>query len=171
MAGRQVNKCTHCGLILLTPRGPAKSDILCVGDFPDWLDIKKGVHYCTDGWKTRVGDVLHEEFRLAGLNPARVRLTNVWQHAQNKTCSFDFHSTQFFKEVVGAKFILLMGTTPLQLLTPDAKVSEWSGLEIVSKQLPKGIRALAIIKPTIALGDTLGEVRFAIENFSEMVHE
>ena len=171
MAGRQINKCAHCGLIILSPRGPVISDILCIGDFPDWLDIKKGVHFCTDGWKTRVGDVLFNEFQNVGLNPTRMRLTNVWQHAQNKSCSFDFHSTQFFKELIGAKYILLMGTTPLQLLTPDEKVSEWSGLEIVSNQLPKTVRAMALIKPTIALGDTLGEVRFGIRNFAKMVHE
>jgi hypothetical protein len=171
MAGRQVDKCTHCGLILLAPRGPVNANILCVGDWPDWLDIKKGVHYCTDGWKTRVGDVLKEEFKLAGINPGRVKLTNVWQHAQNKNCSYDFHKTQFFKEILGAKYILLMGSTPLELLAPGKKVSEWSGLEIISTSLPNKGRAMAIIKPTIALGDTLGEVRFAIRNFAEMVHE
>ena len=170
MAGRQINKCPHCNLLILPPRGPIKADILAIGDWPDWLDIKKGTVFHTGGWRKRVGDVLHNEFQNAGINPGSVRYANVWQHAVNKECSSGYHKTELYKEILNRRFLLLMGTETLQLFLPDAKIAEWSGLEILSPELPKDCRAFACVKPSMALGDTLGEVRFAIQEFAELVH-
>ena len=69
-----------------------------------------------------------------------------------------------------AKTILLMGTLSVRLLLQDAGAREWSGLEILSPDLPRGSHAMGSVK--MATGFThLGEAKLAIQRFSEMIYE
>ncbi len=158
--------CQYCGYYLLEPVGPVRSDILLVGTAPDWKDIKNGVPFSGDA-----GNVIKEELQRAAIIPGRCRMTNLWLHAKNpKDCEIDFHVTSLFKELSGKKFVLIMGTDVLNLFLPNDTISDWTGLEIKSIDLPKGAQAIAMYNPSTALSDTLGETRFAIENFAELVH-
>jgi len=158
--------CKYCGNLIIEPSGPVKAEILLVGSAPDWEDIKNG-----EPLSGKAGDVLREELQRAAVIPGRCRVTNLWVHAKNpKDCEVDFHVTRLFKELTGRKYILLMGTDAVQIFMPEISVSDVTGLEILSPDLPKDARALAMYAPSIALSDKLGETRFAIENFSNLIH-
>lgn len=160
-------KCKHCGNKLITPSGPIKSETLLIGASPGIEEIKQGAPWVGPG-----GDVLRKELTLAGMHPGKCRVTNLWLHTKNpKECDVDFHLDEMFNELLGRKYILIMGAETLRAFLPDAKVSEWSGLEILSPELPKGARAMAMVNPAIALRDVHGEVRFAIRNFAGMTRE
>ena len=160
-------KCKYCGHKLIAPIGPMKAEILIIGDSPGLEEIKQGTP-----WVGKGGDVLKRELTLAGIHPGKCRITNLWLHTKNpKDCDVDFHAEEMFKEVLERKYLLIMGAETLRAFLPESKVSEWSGLEIVSPEIPKGIRAMAMVNPAIALRDVHGEVRLAIQNFAEMVRE
>lgn len=161
------DECRHCGHKLIAPSGPVKSNILLIGDAPGKEEVIQGAP-----WVGKGGDVLRDELTLAGINPGRCRITNLWLHTKNpKDCDKDFHLTKMFKEMQGREFFLIMGAETLQAFLPEAKVSEWTGLEIVSPDFPKGARGMAMVNPAIALRDVHGEVQFAVRNFAEMIRE
>ncbi len=160
-------KCRHCGHKLIAPAGPVKSEILLIGNMPEKEGIIEG-----SPWADRGAEVLRKELLAVGMQAGRCRLTNMWLHTKNpKDCDKDWHITQMFREVVGKKFILIMGAETLQAFLPGAKVSAWSGLEIVAPDIPKGARAMAMVHPAVALRDVHGEIQFAIRNFAEMIRE
>jgi hypothetical protein len=99
-------------------------------------------------------------------------MTNVWLHAKKKEedCLIEWHMTKAYEEMAKAKFVLLSGTSAVRLLLPDATATEWSGLEILSPDLPTETRAMGSVKMATGFGQ-LGEVALAIRKFSELVHE
>ena len=160
-------KCPNCGHKLVAPSGPVKATVLLIGDTPGQEEIIQG-----HPWAGRGGDVLRAEMIKVGIHPGRCRMTNMWLHAKNpKECDKDWHITEMFREVRGKKFLLIMGAETLQTFLPESRVSEWSGLEIISPDIPKGARAMAMVNPAIALRDVHGEVAFAIKNFAELIRE
>ena len=162
-----MSACKICGLELIEPSGPVKSNILIIGDAPGKEEIERG-----SPWVGQGGDVLRDELTRAGLNPGRCRMTNLWLHDKNpKECDKDFHTTEMFKEMMGREFLLIMGAETLQTFLPNEKVSEWTGLEITAPDIPKKTRAMAMVNPAIALRDVHGEVQFAARNFAEMTRE
>ena len=171
------DKCPHCGDQLVQPTGPIKSDILLIGDAPDWYDVVKGkafaVGYRKNGrYIQRAGDILRNQMTANSIRPERCRITNVWLHATKKVdeCDFDWHKTQIYKEIVKSKHILLMSTLSVRLLLEEAGALEWSGLEILSPDLPKGTQAMGSVKMSTGFKH-LGEVQLAIKRFGEMVYE
>ena len=170
------DQCPHCGDQLVSPIGPIESDILLVGDEPDWFDVVKGrtfaIGYKKNGhYVDRAGDILRAKLTANSIRPERCRITNVWLHAKKKVddCDLEWHQTQAYAEIAETKYVLLMGTSPVRLLLEDAGAIEWSGLEILSPDLPKGTRTMGSVK--IATGfKHIGEVELAIKRFSEMVH-
>lgn len=175
MTDREI--CKHCGDQLVQISGPITSDILLIGDFPDWRDIMKGIPFSVGYVKNyrrvmRAGDIMRDLLTANSIRPERCRMTNVWLHAPKKAeeCEKDFHVTSVLKEMAQAKYVLLMGTDAVHLLLPDAGALEWSGLEILSPELPKTTRAMGSVKMATGF-QHLGEVKLAIKRFSEMVHE
>ena len=169
--------CIHCGDQLVSPIGPIESDILLIGDVPDWYDVVKGrafsIGYKKNGhYIDRAGDILRSLLTANSIRPERCRMTNVWLHAKKKVddCDFEWHQTQAYAEIVNAKQCLFMGTTAVRLLLEDAGAIEWSGLEILSPELPKGTRAMGSVTMNSAFKH-LGEAELAVKRFSEMVHE
>jgi len=168
-------ECPNCGDLLVLPTGPIKSDILLVGDWPDWYDVAKGkpfaVGYKKNGFYIqRAGDILRDTLTSNSIRPDGCRITNVWLHAVKKDCDFSWHAERTFKEMSKSKYVLLMGSTPVNLLLEEGTALEWSGLEILSPDLPKGIRVMGSVKMQTGFSG-LGEVENAIKRFSEMVHE
>lgn len=167
------NVCPHCGDLLIEPIGPIGGKILVIGDVPDWLDITIGVPFAVGDKGKRAGTILRDELMRAGLDPRRVRYTNLWLHGKKKKgeCDVDFHITRMLQEFVKSDYVLVAGIEPLRVLLddPTASTMDWSGLKLKSPNLPKGIMAMAMVK--VATGfDTLGEIRLAIGRFSNIVH-
>ena len=169
--------CPHCGDLLVEPTGPIKSDILLVGDWPDWYDIMKGKAFAIGYRKhnrpiDRAGDILRDLLTANSIRWERCRMTNVWLHDKKKAedCDHSWHVERVFKEMAKAKYVLLMGTTAVHLLLEDASAQAWSGLEILSHDLPKDTLAMGSVKMSTGFGQ-LGEVKLAIKRFAEMVHE
>lgn len=170
-------KCPHCGDLLVSPTGPVKSDILIIGDYPDWFDIQTGKAFSV-GYKkdrryiTRAGDILRDQLTKNSVRPERVRMTNVWLHATKKEedCPMGWHMTKAYEEIAKAKFVLLSGTSAVNLLLPDASAQDWSGLEILSPDLPKEVRAMGAVKMATGFGQ-LGEVSLVIQKFTDLVRE
>ena len=169
--------CPHCGDQLVLPIGPVKSDILLIGDAPDWFDVMKGkafaVGYKKNGrYIQRAGDILRDQLTANSIRPERCRMTNVWLHTTKKVeeCEFDWHAEKAYAEIVRVKHVLLMSTTAVRLVLEDAGALEWSGLEILSPDLPKGTNAMGSVKMSTGFKH-LGEVKLAIKRFSELVHE
>ena len=169
--------CHHCGDQLISPAGPIESDILLLGDIPDWFDVVKGkpfaIGYKKNGkYITRAGDILRDLLTANSIRPERCRMSNVWLHAKKKVdeCEFSFHVEQAYKEIARAKHVLLMGTLSVRLLLEEAGALEWSGLEILSPDLPKETRAMGSVKMSTGFKH-LGEVQLAIKRFSELVYE
>lgn len=165
--------CPHCGDLLIEPSGPINGTILIIGDVPDWLDITTGVPFYDRDRRKRAGNILREELMRAGLDPRRVRYTNLWLHAKKKKgeCDTDFHITRMFQEFVKAEHVLVAGIEPLQIILDDPTVStmDWSGLNLKSPNIPKRITAMAMVK--VATGfDTLGEIRLALGRFVDQIH-
>ena len=165
--------CPHCGDLLIEPSGPIEGMILVIGDAPDWLDVTTGVPFYDRDRRKRAGNILKEELMRAGLDPRRVRYTNLWLHVKKKKneCDVNFHITRMFQEFVKAEYVLVAGIEPLQVILDDPKAStmDWSGLELKSTNIPKNIKVMAMVK--VATGfDTLGEIRLALGRFADNVH-
>lgn len=165
--------CPHCGDLLISTIGPIGGKILVIGDAPDWLDITTGSPFYDGDRRKRAGNILREELMRAGLEPRRVRYTNLWLHAKKKKneCDVNFHITRMFQEFVKAEYVLVAGIEPLQVIldNPKASTMDWSGLELKSTNIPKNIKVIAMVK--VATGfDTLGEIRLALGRFSNLVH-
>ena len=171
--------CPHCGDLLIEPCGPIGGTILVIGDAPDWLDVTTGVPFydkdkTVSGYsRKRPGNILREELMRAGLDPRRVRYTNLWLHAKKKKneCDVNFHITRMFQEFVKAEYVLVAGIEPLQVILDDPKAStmDWSGLELKSPNIPKNIKVMAMVKAATGF-DTLGEIRLALGRFADNVH-
>jgi len=165
-------QCPHCGDFLLAARGPINTNILVVGDYPDWQDVLVGTPFYDRDKKIRAGNIIAGELERASINPARVRYTNLWLHGKKKKgeCEPGFHATAFMNELLRVEFALIAGTEPLQVLLGESfTAAEFSSMRIPREFLPPNVQAMAMVK--IATGfDMLGEVRLAATMFGEMVH-
>ena len=165
-------QCPHCGDFLLSSRGPINTNILVVGDYPDWFDVLMGTPFCGGDKKVRAGNIIAGELERASINPARVRFTNLWLHGKKKKgeCEPGFHATAFINELLRVEFALIAGTDPLQvLLGENISAAEFNGLPIPREVLPANVQAMAMVKASTGF-DMLGEVRLAITRFGEMTH-
>ena len=88
--------CPKCVDLLVEPVGPIISDILLVGDIPDWRDGLKGKPFSINYFKfgkyvQRAGDILRDLLTANSIRPERCRMTNVWLHAAKKDseCNID----------------------------------------------------------------------------------
>lgn len=167
--GTKLKECGGCGRKrLVQPYGPIKSNILLIGEYPGWEELRAG-----EPWVGRGGEVLRTELQRAGLTYRRCRVTNLWLHERDEDgCDVNWHLDHLMAELVDKELILLMGSDVLNIFLPGELVSDWNGLEILSPSLPKTTKvAVAMFNPAIALHDKLGEVRFALENFVEASRE
>ena len=157
-------KC-KCGKLLIPAYGPSTSKILLIGEFPGMDEIMKGIPFIG-----RTGDILRAECAKAGLDISRCRLTNLWQHDKDeKGCDITIHLRAMAKELKGKKFALLMGSDLTQEIWGQG-VMELSGLEVKSELFPK-TRLFVSPNPAIVMHGPVGELRLALERFTEAVND
>lgn len=153
-------KCHKCGKLLVTPYGNPKSNILLVGEFPGYEEIREGVPFCG-----RTGEVLKSELMRVGIQLGNCRVTNLWQHAaDDKTCDLNWHLDQLVKEFKGKSHALLMGSDVVSALLGKA-VSNYSGLQVKIPEF-KSTKFWVSPNPAIVFHGPLGELRLSIERFA-----
>jgi uracil-DNA glycosylase family 4 len=152
--------CPKCGLLLVTPIGPKDAKLLFVGEYPSFEDVRYGA--ASSG---KIGDALRSELARIGIQKAACRITNLWQHAQSKSCDSSWHLEQVTKELDRHDWVILMGSEITKVLLGRG-IMEVAGLEVKSKLFPK-IKFFAIPNPASLIHGDVGETRLALEKFKE----
>jgi uracil-DNA glycosylase len=137
-----------------------------VGEFPGVDEVKQGRPFVGI-----TGDILMEELGRVGLQLNQFRITNLWLHQTQKrgeTCGRDFHMQNLVHEMIGRKFILLMGSDVLKALTKNS-VMEVSSLQVVGSFIPSDAIAIASPNPAAVTHGGIGELRLALSRFSEVL--
>lgn len=147
------------------PVGPKNSPILIIGDHPGKDEIKEGK--CFVG---PTGGVLRSELAKVGVDMRSIRVTNLWHHEpnRNKAC-LDYGAKKAIEESKSKKVIMLIGSDTLKYFC-DKSVEEWNGLEVTSDWFPDA-KVLACIQPATVFHGGLGEIRFALKSFADLMHK
>jgi len=158
--------CPHCGREdLVLASGPKRSLILIVGEFPGAQEIKKGKPMVG-----AMGTVFKNELARVDLDMNQMRITNLWLHPKNENEDCFKHGLeQVIKESRNRKAILLLGSDTVSFFC-DEKVSEVSSLEVKSTYLSAPL-VMACVQPATVFHQGLGELRLALQKFSEKVNK
>ena len=166
---RQV--CPSCSEVICPPSGHS-SDLLIIGEFPGDEEMRRGFPFATNLNYITAGKVFRSEL---GMEPypmqlAEFRVTNLWLHQpnDNENCR-DAGYKQVLEEAKGKKAILLVGSDVVSAFT-NYKVSEITGLRVESSILSAPL-IVAMVNPALALHRTVGEVRFAIQQWKKYLKE
>lgn len=153
-------KCNVCKRTLIDPVGPLGAEILLVGEFPGWDEIRQGAPFVG-----RTGDVLREELARVGIQYTKCRSTNLWSHEKTNECDIDYHIKLLAAEMYNKKYALLMGSDVSKALL-NTGVMNVSGLVVTSPFIPDGMIAVACPNPASLFKGRVGEVRMAMEKFA-----
>ena len=156
--------CPVCGSTLVEPYGD--SDILLVGEFPGDKEMQRGVAFVGEA-----GAILSYELNRVGIDLWACRVTNLWQHYQNKEIGcFEYGLKSLTMEMAGRK-VLLMGSELANYFLGE-KVSKLYGLEVQSPLFPRSIQfAMVAPNPAIALHQPVGELRLSLQKFARKAKE
>lgn len=158
------NTCNSCKKkLLVEPVGPLGAEILLVGEFPGYEEIRAGSPFVG-----RTGDVLKEELNLVGIQFLKCRMTNLWLHEKDTDCDLGYHIQNLVLEMRGRKYVLLMGSDVTKTLLGKG-VMEVSGLVVTSPYIPDDITAVACPNPASVFKGRVGEVRMAMKKFAMIV--
>lgn len=149
-----------CGSELVLPSGPVYADIILVGEFPGFLEIRTG-----QPWVGKAGNVLRSELEKIGIDFYDCRSANLWLHQKSKKCDPEWHKKQLEKELLGRKAALFMGSDVSKTLY-GIEISRTNGLVVNAPGYGLEVAVLSF-NPAMALQDNgvLGEIRLAMENF------
>lgn len=159
--------CPACDTSMIFAVGPKKSSILIIGEAPGDEEVKSGKPYTG-----RTGTVLRAELGRLGIDMNRMRITNMWLHPKtdNEKC-FEYGFTQALEEAKDRKAILLIGAGTLKKFCGHG-VEDYNGLLVKSKWLSAPY-IMACVQPAVVWNEngTLGEVRFVMKNFCELIEK
>ena len=184
--------CPHCGKLLIAPMGNPKSPYLLVGDFPGYAETVQGLPFAfgqPNSYKkeTRAGDILKDELTRVGIMLNQVLITNMWQHQKDwkieiipaktargkdkehkvEACPSNWHLDELVRLFEGRTHVLLMGSEVTQALIGE-NVQAVSGTRVKVNGFPK-IHFWVSPNPSLAFSQPIGELRLALERFSEDV--
>lgn len=157
--------CSICGQPMVLPWGKEDSGMLLVGEFPDQVDIDRGIPFSGEA-----GEILKYELSRLGINMWSARLTNLYLHAKNK-------NPQCFEEGVKSLTLEMAGRKVLMMGAECAKyfgyaVNDVSGLVVTSPLFPKSVQWVMMANsPSIVLHQPLGEFRLAVTKFVKKAKE
>lgn len=146
-----------CGKEMILPSGSKDAKWLIVGEFPGKEELKKGKPFVGG-----TGGVFNAELRRLGYSLSEFRIVNIWMHEKtdDPICK-QYGVQQILKEAQGKEMVLLVGSDAVKEFT-DFDVSDVNGLIVKS---PYFSRAFAMYNPAIVFHESIGEMRFALENF------
>lgn len=158
--------CPSCGDRAVSPVG--HSDYLIIGTSPERIDMMSGKPFSTSPKFMTAGGVLKKELQRVGLSLHEFRVMNLWMHEPNKNENcFQAGYEQVLEEAKGKQAVLLVGADVVSTFT-EFKVSDVNGLRVESPFLSCP-NIMACVSPALALHRGFGEVRFAIEQWAEML--
>lgn len=170
--------CPVCNQEVIGACGPKNSPILIVGDYPGKEELSQGTVMVG-----QMGGVLRNELSFVKIDLRRCRRMNLWQHpptvATKKknipfiydpdgkpvTC-YDIGFQAVVDEAQNRSSILLIGADTVKAFTGKG-VMEVNGLLVKAPSLPD-IPIVACLNPAIVFHSTVGELRFALKNFSKI---
>jgi uracil-DNA glycosylase family 4 len=145
------------------PTGPKSSPILIIGDKPGQQEVKEAKPFVG-----ATGGVLRAELSRVGVDMGKIRITNLWLHEPNKKQEcLDYGAQKAIEESKNKKVILLIGSDTCKYFC-DCSVEGWNGLLVESAWFPNA-KVMASVQPAIAFHSGLGEVRFALKNFADLL--
>jgi uracil-DNA glycosylase family 4 len=145
------------------PMGPKSSLILIIGDKPGDQEVKEGKPFVG-----ATGGVLRTELSRVGIDMGKIRITNLWIHPPNanKDCQ-ENGAKKAILEAQNKKVILLIGSDTVKYFC-DCSVEGYNGLLVQSAWFPNA-KVMASVQPAVAFHSGLGEVRFAMSQFAELL--
>lgn len=161
--------CPSCAKKVCPPSGHSPS-ILIVSDAPGNLEMMTGHPFATHTRFITAGKVFRTELQRMGMSLNEFRVMNLWLHetTKNENC-FRAGYDLVLEESKNKKAILLVGADVVSTFT-SYKVSEVSGLEVDSPYLScKHI--MAMVNPALSLSRGVGEVRFAVQQWKELLEK
>jgi uracil-DNA glycosylase family 4 len=167
--------CPSCTEKVIKPYGYTNSEILIIGDAPGKHELKSGRPFSGP-----TGNVFRQELKRVGLNIYNCRLTNLWLHPPNKARNkeeklrslncLDAGKNVCLEEAKGRDAILLVGADTVMFFT-GYKVSDVSGLQVDVEMFSAPI-VYAMVQPaTVFYEKGVGEIRFALESFTDKLRE
>ena len=172
--------CYVCEQTVVPASGYSQASVLIIGEFPGPLELKYGRPFVATSKIPSAGSVLRQEFIRLGVDVGRFRMCNLWYHEPPKRTGkkevkqryedcFNASKTACLEEAKGKDAILLIGSECVEFFT-GYKVNMVTGLQVESNML-SAPTIYACIQPASALKPkgVVGEVRFAIENFTNHV--
>ena len=160
------NKCPQCGRLLVESAGNPDSEILLIGEYPGWEELRDGVPFTG-----RTGQVLRDVLAREGIDIHRCRLTNLWLHehpTKDRPCDINYHVKCLTRELKGRKYALAMGSDVCRLITGVGAMSK-SGLR-VANPLSAAITYIAPNPATVFHG-TVGELYLAVHEFAKEINK
>ena len=143
--------------------GPKNSPILVLGDKPGVDEVKEGKPFVG-----ATGGVLRTELARYRVDMRRLRITNLWLHEPNANAGcLDYGAKKAIEEAKDKKIILLIGSETVKYFC-KCSVEEWNGLVVKCEWFPEA-KVMACVQPTIVWHSGLGELRFAMEQFANLL--
>lgn len=170
----KMNSCPSCNAPMVHAMGDLSANILIIDSKPDKESLAKGQTYAypDNDWHKpySLPYIMSNEFFKLGFDFNQMRRIFLWQHAPNKNedC-FQLHFQNILQEAKGKQAILLMGAESVETFT-RYKVSDVSGLEVTSNMLSAPV-IFASQSPSTVFSKGVGELRFALKNFTDALIE
>lgn len=145
-----------CGKEMILPRGNKNSKWLFVGEFPGKDELEKGKPFVgASGW------VLQSELRRLGYDLGEFRIVNILMHENTGDERCRKHGIKnVIEESSNKDIVILVGSETCNTFT-DYNVSDVSGLVVESPYFKK---TFAMYSPAVVFHESVGEIRFALEN-------
>lgn len=158
--------CYVCEQEVIKAYGYSRSKVLLIGSAPGDDELEAMIPFVG-----QTGKVLRKEMAMVGMDLYSCVTTNLWYHKPPKSKDKNFEPCfnasidVVMQEAKGKDAILLIGAEPVHFFT-EHKVSEVNGLQVDSNRLSAPI-IYAMMQPTVVYkGGGVGEIRFALQNFS-----
>jgi uracil-DNA glycosylase family 4 len=147
----------------ILPVGPKSSPILIIGDKPGIQEVKDGKPF-----SGAISGVLRSELFRVGVDMGKIRITNLWLHEPNanKECQ-ENGAKKAILEAQNKKVILLIGSDIVKYFC-SCSVEGYNGLMVESSWFPNA-KIMACVQPAMVFHGSLGEVRFALSQFADLL--
>lgn len=159
--------CPVCASEIVRITGDEQADILLIGSVPNEEELK--YHKPFSGG---TGQIFRRElFRNADIELNSCRLALLWYHENNKNDDcLSVSADLVTQEMIGRKYIILIGAQTVNYYTTGLSVDKVNGLEITEAVRisdteyinPNQSRVFALVNPSSIFARGVGELRFGL---------
>lgn len=161
--------CPVCTAETVRIVGDEQADILLIGSIPNDEELK--YHKLFSG---ATGQIFRRElFRNADIEINSCRLALLWYHENNKNDDCLAVSAEMvIQEMIGRKYIILIGAQAVNYFTVGLSVDKINGLEITEAVKisetdyinPNQSKVWALVNPSSIFARGIGELRFGLQS-------